>query len=100
MECPICRKELDDSIMVTNCLHQFCSSCLLTWLSQPRDNYCPMCRGRICLLLYKVENQIHYVICLNYALSGLQMVEALEEALPRLKQYSRENEFFKDCKRN
>lgn len=49
MECPICFKPIQDSV-VTNCIHHFCKKCLNEW-GRKKDN-CPKCRS----FLYSIKN--------------------------------------------
>lgn len=49
--CAICREELgsEDEVMVLECRHWFCSSCITAWLEASNDT-CPMCRRKVELI--------------------------------------------------
>jgi len=49
MECPICFKPIQDSV-VTNCIHHFCKECLKKWCL--KKDSCPICRS----FIYFIKN--------------------------------------------
>ncbi|OQR90613.1 cleavage induced hypothetical protein [Thraustotheca clavata] len=46
--CPVCLKELVDAVLIEDCLHEFCKSCILQWVEHLRVRNapvrCPLCR--------------------------------------------------------
>ena len=42
--CPICNEIMMDGVYLSQCGHNFCSSCISTWLLTQRENTCPLCR--------------------------------------------------------
>ena len=47
MDCSICYGEFNNPVRL-ECQHQFCSGCLLQWMT--RSQSCPLCRGQIVII--------------------------------------------------
>jgi hypothetical protein len=47
-DCAICYENIhDDNYVYLNCNHEFCKSCIVTLISKPIGNVCPLCRAEI-----------------------------------------------------
>ena len=75
MECPICFKIIQDSV-VTNCVHHFCKKCLNQW-GRKKDN-CPKCRS----FIYSIKNdeEFNSINKESYKLLDIENLENLDSS--------------------
>lgn len=75
MECPICFKIIQDSV-VTNCVHHFCKKCLNQW-GHKKDN-CPKCRS----FIYSIKNdeEFNSINKESYKLLDIENLENLDSS--------------------
>ena len=95
--CSICLKEelSENDIYTTDCNHIFCNKCLDDWFKRGNES-CPLCRSKIDIYIYKVENYrliIHKVernnqISLNDLMAHNAIVRNIVRKNIRLRFYS------------
>ena len=66
MECPICLKIIQESV-VTNCVHHFCKNCLEKWVRK-KDN-CPKCRS----FIYSINNDEEFNLITNNSFKSIDI---------------------------
>ena len=61
--CVICMNDINsDEICITNCNHDYCNDCLLSWLNRGKTT-CPTCRGEV--INFTVKNELNHIIKIN-----------------------------------
>jgi hypothetical protein len=62
-DCPICYETLvPDSMIITNCHHSYCSTCICTCLKNTNKKDCPVCRSIIHTLIVNNPAQSDYIL--------------------------------------
>uniref|UniRef100_H2YEK8 RING-type domain-containing protein n=2 Tax=Ciona savignyi TaxID=51511 RepID=H2YEK8_CIOSA len=86
--CYLCGGYLVDATTITECLHTFCKSCIVSHIEDDQ-NECPKC-----------NEEIHHSYPLQYLSFDRTMQDIVEKLVPNLKQSERNRQIEFCCKRN
>lgn len=55
-ECSVCKNEVIDTTVLSDCIHEFCYDCIIGWLTKGSGPFCPMCKAPVKFIKRKGTN--------------------------------------------